>query len=192
MATKSRLLPVPEIQQRPLSGREYEWLADYARDYHGERLELWDGVLVGEAGAGYDAEPPRHDFMIARVAETLIKGVASAYAVRPNGRLYLDEDRFVVPDFAIVAAPLTPGHPRGAHAIVEVTYTSTIRDLQEKPRIYADLGVSEYWSVDLILDAVHVHRDPVADRYRRITTHRAPEVLHLAGATLDLAVLLST
>lgn len=179
---------MPPLQERPLTPREYEWLVEHAWTSFGELLEYWDGVLVGEAGAGYDREPPRHDDVVAQLIMILAPAVVGRHVVRARSRFDVGGGVYVQPDLAVVPVG-SPTPPQTAPLVAEVTATSHHRDLRDKAGLYAAAGVEEYWCADLAADAVHVHRDPHGWRYRAITTHRPPEVLHALGVAVDLGTL---
>ena len=54
--------------------------------------------------------------------------------------------------------------------VVEVSWSSGHKDRVRKLRLYAAAGVTEYWIVDLQRDVVQVHRSPVGDAYRTVST----------------------
>jgi Uma2 family endonuclease len=52
--------------------------------------------------------------------------------------------------------------------LIEVADTSLGYDRTVKLRLYAEVGVPEYWIVDVAAEAVEVHRGPSAEGYREI------------------------
>jgi len=96
--------------------------------------------------------------------------VFSEFDVVEPDLLYLSKDR--------AAKVLTPLHARGVpELVVEIASKSTRkRDETIKRRLYERVRVSEYWVVDLEIDAVRVYRReddrfarPVDSRARRAT-----------------------
>ncbi len=103
-----------------------------------------------------------------------------------EGRLVMTEDPVVTPDRLSAPEPdiavVEPGEyldgfPTSAFIVIEVAKTSLKTDLHVKPPLYAAMGVPDFWVVDVAARRVHVHREPTADGYARITVHGAPEVL---------------
>ena len=90
-------------------------------------------------------------------------------------------DGFVVPDFQ-VASEFTRGEvSRWAPLVVEVAQTSQRRD-REKAAVYATAGVPEHWLVDVLGEAVTVHRDPADGTYATRAEHRDGELRPLLPA----------
>lgn len=52
--------------------------------------------------------------------------------------------------------------------LIEVTDSSTVQDLGEKARLYAEHTIPEYWVVDVPAEQVHVHHTPLGGRYESI------------------------
>lgn len=72
-------------------------------------------------------------------------------------------------------------HPTRAVLIVEIAESSYGIDRDYKASLYARAGIADYWIVDLVHDALEVHRKPEASpaalygwRYRSVETLRAP------------------
>jgi Uma2 family endonuclease len=62
-----------------------------------------------------------------------------------------------------------------------------------KARLYARHGIADYWIVNVVDEAVEVHRDPSGDGWGSRTVHRAGEVLRpllLPHVTIELDPLL--
>lgn len=71
-------------------------------------------------------------------------------------------------------------HPQTASLVIEVSRTSRRIDLGIKATLYSRAGVADYWVVDLVGDAVVVHRDPVGDAYTSVTRHTTGTITALA------------
>ena len=93
------------------------------------------------------------------------------------GSLTADEYNEPQPDVAVTrgttTAYLTKGIPSGSEfrLVVEVSDSTLWRDKGVKAKLYAAAGVPEYWVVNLIGRTVIVHRNPVGEEYRSITTY---------------------
>ena len=100
--------------------------------------------------------------------------------VRSQSPLAASDESEPEPDVAV----LPPGaylddHPRAAHLVVEVADSSRAKDLGVKARLYAEMGVPDYWVVDLARRELVVHRDPAPDRYREVRTLGAGDAIAL-------------
>jgi hypothetical protein len=180
---------VPPVQGRALTTAEFELIRCYALETTGEQLELIGGVLIGEDGPPYDAGRPEHSLVMTRLTMHLVPGLLGRYRLQPAGRLDLPDGSHVMPDLAILPLQEQRGVATTAHAVVEVAASSYARDMGVKPALYARAGVDEYWVVDLVASAVHVHRVPEHSRYATVTTHRPPETPALLGIDMPLAQL---
>jgi len=158
-----------------------------------DRVELVTGIL-------YDMSPQssRHAAIV-HVALDSIRGClpADGWHVRVQVPLRLVPDSQPEPDLAVVpgtARSWIERHPDRAALVVEVADTSIDHDRRRKAPLYARAGVSAYWILDLMRDAVEVfdEPDPSACAYRRHTVHARDGSLALpaeiAGAGIEVAV----
>ena len=70
--------------------------------------------------------------------------------------------------FWVRRARYRDGHPK-AHDVqlaIEVADSSLSKDLEIKRKMYAEVGIGEYWIVDCQSRCVHVLRDPRGDDYQ--------------------------
>jgi Uma2 family endonuclease len=82
-------------------------------------------------------------------------------------------------------------HPTAEEVVllIEVADTSIDRDRGEKAEIYAEVGIRDYWIVNLPDRTVEVHRDPEGSRYRTILTFGSDEFVRpLAAPAAQLSV----
>ena len=96
------------------------------------------------------------------------------------------------PDFMLIPPASYRGyHPDSASLIIEVSYSSRRYDLTVKARLYGSAGYPEYWVVDLVKQAVVVHREPVDGGYGSVTPHLEGTLqpLHHPALTIDVAAL---
>jgi Uma2 family endonuclease len=76
-------------------------------------------------------------------------------------------------------------HPADPALVIEVADTSLAFDREHKASLYARAGVPDYWIVNLIDEALEVHRDPaVAPLTPFGWRYRERQVLH-AGASIS-------
>lgn len=124
-----------------------------------DRIELLDGLLVAREPQG-----SRHATVVALVRAAVESAFGSAYHVREEKPIALDERSEPEPDVVVV-----PGRPRdylAAHPsrpvlVVEVADTSLALDRLRKGRLYARAGIADYWVVNLIDEVLEVYREPV-------------------------------
>lgn len=110
--------------------------------------------------------------------------------------LALDEHSEPEPDISVVTG--TPrdykeAHPKTAVLIVEIADAFLSFDLENKRRLYARVGIPEYWIVNLIDQRVEVFRHPKASRYLKHLIFGATEYLTLIGqqqASIEVADIL--
>src|SRR5262249_42060486 len=73
--------------------------------------------------------------------------------------------------------------------LIEVADSSLRYDLGEKCELYAKVGVSDYWVVNVPKNSVVVHRRPGKKGYRDVSEHFPEETIHpLAHPQAGLAI----
>src|SRR5438105_13017627 len=113
-----------------------------------DRVELLDGLLVAREPQGR-----RHAAVVVLVRAALEKAFGSAYHVREEKPIALEDQSEPEPDAVVV-----PGQPRDyldAHPsrpalIVEVAETSLAIDRLRKGSLYARAEIAEFWVVNLV------------------------------------------
>jgi Uma2 family endonuclease len=175
---------IPSVPTRRWTRVEYERLIALGVFQPDERLELVDGLLMVREPQG-----SRHAAAIRRVVAALRRALGDDWQVDSQLPIALDDDSEPEPDVAVVARD--PGsyrdaHPSRAALIVEIADASYRIDREYKAGLYARAGIAEYWIaeywiVDLLHDAVEVHRAPEASaaelfgwRYGTIQILRPP------------------
>lgn len=166
---------VEEQHIRRLRRSDYDRLVE-AGAFRDERVELIRGVIVRMPPQG-----PPHAGPIQRLTELLVLRLAGRAKVRVQLPLLAPDESEPEPDLAVVP----PGdyddeHPSEAHLVIEVAESSLAYDRGTKAPLYAAMGVPEYWIVNVRDGSIEVHREPDAERYGRVTTHRRGEAIALA------------
>ena len=143
-------------------------------DREPERLELIDGELVPMHAKGGRHEWVRGELQN-HIAEILPKGyrLYNEPGWRPGGELYL-EPEMIVCKAGFQASAVPPGD---VLLLIEVADTSFSYDTATKAKIYARLGVREYWVVNAKTLETIVHLEPGEHGYGKITTFAASETL---------------
>jgi Uma2 family endonuclease len=151
----------------------YRWTVDrYHRAvkagiFEGQPLELLNGALIERSPEGIP-----HAGLSSDAADYLRSRLGSQVKVREAKPITLPNDSEPEPDIAIVK-PLgdlykTERHPQVADIfwVMEYANTSLEKDLELKDKIYAQVGIAEYWVVNLKTRELIVFRNPVAGEYQ--------------------------
>jgi len=136
---------------------EYERLVELGM-FTGERLELIDGLLLFREPQGV-----RHSTGIRRVVDALRAVLGPEWRVDSQLPIALDDDSEPEPDVSVVAhdpALYRVAHPSRPALVVEIADSSYRFDRADKMSLYARGAVPEYWLVDLVHEALRLHRDP--------------------------------
>lgn len=121
-----------------------------------ERVELVDGEILPMHAKG-----GRHEWVRSEVQNYLTRAIGAGYRChgeagwRPGGNLYLE------PEMMVCRAGLKPSDvpPAEVLLLIEVADSSLAYDSGLKARIYARLGIAEYWVVNArtLETLVHLH-----------------------------------
>ena len=128
-----------------------------------ERVELIGGELVPMSPKGdshEDVKVSLVDHWIRRRTEDT--AVAQETAFRPSEFDSFEPDIIIFPR-AIARRELKP---QDILLIVEIADSSLRYDMNQKSRLYARLGIREFWVIDAVKRATHVFLEPSADGYR--------------------------
>jgi Uma2 family endonuclease len=165
----------PFIESQPLRlllRREYDRLVDLGW-FADEPIELLRGVLVTMSPQGRP-----HASAISFFNEQLVLQLGGRHEVRPQLPFAADDWSEPEPDFAVVRKdPSLRDHPSEALLVVEIAASSITIDRGLKRTIYAEVGIPEYWIVDVNGRTVEVHTQPDGGRYSRVQTLRDGDVL---------------
>ena len=157
---------------------EYDRLVELGV-FEGEHLELIGGELVvGEP------QPPIHAAGITRADYAVRAVLPRGWMVRVQAPVSLDDESEPEPDVMVCSNPDRDayGTPRTKPIlVVEVAESSLGFDLGEKAALYAEVGVPEYWVVNLVDETLEVFRDPESVAYRTRKTLRRGERIRLAA-----------
>jgi Uma2 family endonuclease len=145
---------------------EFERLIEVGILTEDDRVELIQGELVPMAPKGNRHELVRDEimnWMIRRLPEDL--RLSSEIGWRPP-----DADTYVEPDILVCPRRLkgVTVPPGEVLLAIEVAHSSLKFDTTTKARLYAALGVREYWVVDAESLTTRVHREPAASGYTSV------------------------
>jgi Uma2 family endonuclease len=162
---------------RPLRQVEYALLAEQGR-FEDEHVELLEGVIVEMSPQGEG-----HSGAIAQLNELLVLALSGRAKIRPRCSFVAGEYSQPEPDLAVVRVPrnIKDPHPKKAFLIVEVAQTSLAKDRGVKARLYASVGVLEYWIVDLQSMTIEVRTHPGKKAYAHRRTARMGDTIRLVA-----------
>lgn len=170
---------------RGLKVSEYDALVE-AGLLDDERVELVEGALVNVS-----PQRPAHAQAVYLAGRALAEQAATGWIVRSQLPFVAGELSEPEPDLAVVPdADYGTRHPASAVLIIEVARSSRAMNLGIKAEVYAAVGVTEYWVLDLPSRCLHVHRQPTPRGYADVVVHEDGPVSmasapHL-GVDLDL------
>jgi Uma2 family endonuclease len=154
---------------------DYERMAELGF-FQDRRVELVDGVV-------YDfmshQESP-HATGVQKGLRALLVTFLTGYDIRSQLPLLLSTSSMPEPDLAVVVGEpddYRHAHPSTAVLIVEVADSSQLHDRKHKAKVYAAAGITDYWIVNLRIDAVEVFREPREDVYQSRRIYRRGEMI---------------
>ena len=178
-----------DVVRRRFTLDEYHRMAEAGILQEDDRVELIRGEIVQMTPIG-----PDHASCVARLNHLLLGRLHGRVVLWPQNPLIILPDSEPQPDIILLAwrddfyRQSLPG-PSDVALLVEVADSSLRYDRRVKGQLYAEAGLRDYWIVDVDGDAVEVHREPAADRFRRIERLSRPARLApLAFPDVSLAV----
>ena len=131
-----------------------------------ERVELLDGQIICMAPIG-----DNHQDLVDTLSEILGDQRNDRYRVRAGGPIRIEQFNEPQPDIVLykrgVKRHPTPGD---IYLVVEVSDTTFAYDSGDKLRTYEQGKIKEYWIVDLVRKAVHIHR--LGEGHYQVTIQR--------------------
>ncbi len=150
------------------------------------RVELVDGVLIAMNPPG-----PQHAYVVDWLIHHFARPAGGALRLRVQDTLLTPDGGFVLPDLFVCEPCPRDRLPDAALLVIEVAYSSRARDRQ-KVATYADIGVSDYWIVDIERGELVVHREPGDGGYADVERFVPGDVVSplVDVAPVDVAALL--
>jgi Uma2 family endonuclease len=172
----------PPLWIRRWKRLEYERLIEQGT-FHGEHLELLDGLLVVREPQG-----SRHGAAVTAIRDVLARAFGEGYVIRPQLPVALDDKSEPEPDLVVVpGAPwdYADAHPSTPLLLVEIAETSLALDRRHKAGLYARAGIADYWIVNLVDLLLEVSREPVASGAARAGWEYASVQVLTRGAAVS-------
>jgi Uma2 family endonuclease len=154
---------------------EFERLTELGIFTEDDRIELIEGELVPISPKGNRHEVLRDELLNWMIERLPGKGLRLSVEIgwRPGGDTYVEPDILVCPkSFKGPTVPATE-----VLLAVEVADSSLRFDTSTKARLYAQLGIREYWVINAKTMTTLVYRGPSAIGYGSSVEVRADEVL---------------
>lgn len=158
----------PSLPQKRLWTREeYHRAAELGLFRPDERLEL----IEGEVYVKVSPQDDPHAWHIALAAEAFRDAFGAGFHVREEKPLVLPDQTEPEPDIVVVRGPLRASRrhptPQEAVLVMEVSDSTLEFDQGRKAALYAQVGIPDYWVLDLRHRVLEVRRDPaqIGDRY---------------------------
>ena len=152
------------------------------------RVELLQGAIVEMSPEG---EP--HAYFSSEAGEYLAQRLGDRALVRQVKPITLPNQSEPEPDLAIVqrlGREYLSHHPYPSNIfwLIEYANSSLAKDLQDKNRIYAEVGIAEYWVIDLSRRTLIVFRQPTVEAYAFRNEYQAGRMTPLAFPDVAIAV----
>lgn len=152
------------------------------------RVELLQGEIVEMSPEG---EP--HAYFSSEAGEYLMRWLSDRAMVRLAKPITLPNNSEPEPDIAIVqrlGREYLEHHPYPDNIfwLIEYSESSLEKDLEIKLKIYAQVGISEYWVVNLKRRQLIVFRDPQDGEYASRSTLTGGIIYPLAFPYISISV----
>ncbi|MGD1909358.1 MAG: Uma2 family endonuclease [Rivularia sp. (in: cyanobacteria)] len=156
--------------------------------FDNRRVELLKGEIVEMSPEG---EP--HAYFSTEAVEYLIQLLGNRAKVRPGKPITLPNNSEPEPDIAIVQAlgrEYLEHHPYPENIfwLIEYSNSSLEKDLETKTKIYAEVGIVEYWVVNLKKRQLIIFRQPEDGEYASKSTTTEGLVYSLAFPDVAVSV----
>ena len=152
------------------------------------RVELIRGEIVEMPPEG---KP--HAYYSTESGHYLVRLLREKATIRPAKPITLPNQSEPEPDVAIVQ-PLGREYlshhpyPENIFWLIEYSDSSLAKDLDIKPRVYAEVNILEYWVVNLKTQTLIVFRNPQLGQYVSRQEYRSGSITSLAFPDIPIAV----
>src|SRR5262245_25225828 len=158
-----------ECARRLFTVAEYQRMGEAGIFKPGERVELIRGEIVEMAPIGR-----RHVAFVNNFNQLLVTRLAGRAIVSVQNPVVVATDSEPQPDLALLRRQRAVAYKDAEVTeadvllLIEVAETSLRYDRTVKLRLYAEVGVPEYWVVDCDAESIEVHRVPTAEGFREV------------------------
>ena len=166
-----------EIPRRRFTVAEYHRMAEVGIFHPDERVELIEGEIIEMSPIS-----PRHAGCVINATRLFITRLGDRAVVSPQNPVVIQPRSEPQPDLLLLrprAVSYSREHPTPEDVLlaVEVADTTVRFDRLVKARLYARVGIAEFW-LSLTTDGlVEVYRGPGPDGYASVTQHGAGQTL---------------
>jgi Uma2 family endonuclease len=170
------------IKRRQFTVYDYHRMGKAGILLEDDRVELIYGEILAMSPIGNP-----HNAAVDRATRALVQTLGDRAIVRVQGSVQLDMYNEPQPDIVLLK-PRDDFYAVGGAKrsdillIIEMADSSLRFDKKVKARLYAEMGVPEYWVADLSSDCVFCYSDPHEKAYRLVRQFQkeefiAPELL---------------
>ncbi len=153
-----------------------------------DKFELLEGEIVVMAAAKYNP----HEVMKSNLLRFLFRRLPDEMIIGAESSLYLSGNTILEPDIAVWPRNISTQDITGSDLllVIEVASSSFAYDTSVKAKLYAKLGVRDYWVVDVNRRQILIHREPSATGYQARMVGEADE--HVTPLLLDAPICLNS
>ena len=157
------------VARRLFTREEYHRMGEAGIFKPADRVELIRGEIIEMSPIG-----SRHIAFVNNLNQLLVVRLVGRAIVSVQNPVALSDDTEPEPDLAILRLRSEPAYkdvePWGNDVLllIEVAETSLSYDRNTKLRLYAEMGIPEYWVVNSPAASIEIHRTPEADGYRDV------------------------
>jgi Uma2 family endonuclease len=165
------------IQRHQFTVHDYHRMAEVGILQENSRVELINGEVLALSPI---SDP--HNGTCARANRAFVRAAGDDAIVLVQGAVRLNLYSEPQPDIALLrprADFYTKSHPGPADILllVEISASSLHYDLKVKGRLYAEMGIPEYWVADLDNEIVIAHSEPSGASFRLVRQFRRGETM---------------
>jgi Uma2 family endonuclease len=163
------------IKRRRFTVHDYHRMGDAGILLEDDRVELIYGEIIAMSPIGNP-----HNAAVDRANRALIQTLGDRAIVRVQGSVRLDNYNEPQPDIVILK-PRDDFYAKGGAKpadillIIEMADSSLKYDRRIKARLYAEMGVAEYWVADLNAESVLCYSDRHESSYPLVRQFRREE-----------------
>ena len=167
------------IKRRLFTVHDYHRMGDAGILRREDRVELIYGEIVAMSPTGNP-----HNAAVDRAARAFFQAIGDSAIIRVQGSVRLNLHNEPEPDFVVLQPQedfyaQNGAGPADVILIVEMSDSSLKFDRKVKVRLYADMGIAEYWVADLNARCIFAYSDRQAKSYRLVRQFRPGDIIAL-------------